>query len=182
MPTSRDLADLPEDDHEHWLIRGHLRTSADRFHTRDQGEVTSRLSYWLCEWCDRHSDLGLRVYSCAHCRLARDPDTVLLAHVTIARPDSWVTVRGRDRELIDGPPALIVDVVDVRDDPALVAEREECYSAVRGAAVWVIDPGTRQGIVYENGQPCLVSAAHGGVLTAACLPGLVLDIRDVFDD
>jgi Putative restriction endonuclease len=182
MTATRQLAETPNDGFERWLMRGQLRTSADRFHTRDQGKLTAKLPYWASGWCDRNPDRGLRVYSCAHCRLGRDPDTVVLAHVAVARPDAWVMVRGQEPEVIEGPPALLVDIVDVRDDATLVAEREGYYVTISNALVWVVDPGTRQAVVYENGKPRLISVTHGGTLSGTSLPGLELDIRRLFGD
>ena len=112
----------------------------------------------------------------------RDPETVLFANVAIAKRDAWTSVPGTHSDVIEGSPALLVDIADVRDDPALLAERERCYIEFRAKLVWVVDPETRQVTVYENGEATLVSHDVGGLLGGKTLPGFVLDIREVFDD
>lgn len=151
--TTEDLAEFPNDGIERWLVRGQLRMAVGRFSVPSQSKAIARISQSLGNWCDQCPKFGLEVYSRVHCRIARDPDTIVIAHVAVADPEAWVPVNGSAFELVEGFPPLLVDVVDWREDGANVMEREHVYHKTTGV-VWMGDPHRKMiQVMVEGADP-----------------------------
>jgi hypothetical protein len=140
--TTEDLLAIPDDGIERWLIGGQLRMAVGRFHASAQSRAIARISQILGNWCDERPEFGLEVYSRALCRVTRNPDTTVVAHVALAGPKAWSTVGQASAEVIDGYPNILIDLVDWREPGTQVVERESFYRST-DEFVWMGDPERR---------------------------------------
>jgi Uma2 family endonuclease len=182
LATTFDIADAPDDGYERWLIRGQMRTSLEKFHVSGQSAMIADVCGVLGEWVDKHRACGLDVYTMCHCRVEQNPETTLIAHVALTRPDSWLSLRRHVVEFIDEFPSLLVHVIDCRESPETLQEKEQIYSTSSGI-VWVIDPYRLEIKVIERGESRTIQAIDDRPLhDGSIVQGLAINSADLFED
>lgn len=155
LMTLEEFLAIPEDGVERWLIRGELREKRDtdmtrrnKRHSITEGQLTGRLWAWLQT---RPAPRGEVVCGEAGFVLRSDPETITagvdVALITAAQAASW----GDDGAFIEGPPALIAEVMSPYDTLREIRERVEEYLDCGVPVVWVVNPDFRTVTVHRTG-------------------------------
>ena len=94
------------------------------------------------------------------------------------QPD--VSIPHRDHpggDYFESAPALAVEVISESNTAAQMARKVKTYLTNGGAEVWLVYPNTRSVWVYHEGH----AEEFQGVLRSSLLPGLELDLTQLFD-
>jgi Uma2 family endonuclease len=94
------------------------------------------------------------------------------------QPD--VSIPYRDHpggDYFESAPALAVEVISESNTAAQMARKVKTYLTNGGAEVWLVYPDTRCVWVYHEGH----AEEFQGVLRSSLLPGLELDLTQLFD-
>jgi Uma2 family endonuclease len=151
--TTEDLLALPDDGKERWLIRGQLRekemTRRNRFHAALEARLAQLIGYWL----DSQPEPRGQVYSGeAGVRLRLNPDTSVGIDVVYFPPGVEAAQTG-NTSLIEGAPALAVEILSPSDMKKEVTEKVNEYLAAGVLLVWVIDPDFETITFHRPGRP-----------------------------
>jgi Uma2 family endonuclease len=157
------------------LVRGRLRvmTPASGMH----GWVAARVAARLFRHVEA-TGCGVVLAAETGFLISRQPDSV-------RAPDAAFVAAGRAhlipaRGWVQGPPDLAVEVLSPDDRPADVEEKVADWLSSGTRAVWLVDPASKTVAVRRIGEaPLLLRAAdvlEGGEL----VPGLEIDVSDVF--
>lgn len=181
LMTTADLLALPDDGKQRWLIRGELRengmTRRNRFHSMCMANVTTALNIWRYglprPW-------GEVICGEAGVRLPGEPQTTVGVDVAYVPPE--VAIRqGESTTMIEGVPALIVEIVSPSNRAEDVTEKIEAYLAAGVSLVWEIDPRRRTVTIFRPGdEPTLVNVRQelsGGDV----LPGFRVPVARLFE-
>ncbi|HTK73791.1 MAG TPA: Uma2 family endonuclease [Gemmataceae bacterium] len=163
--TTEELLAMPDDGVERWLIRGELRekrppeggppmTVRNRFHSQAMVCVAVELEIWRRAQPEpRGQVLGGE----AGVRLRQTPDSTVGVDVVYVPPDI-VANQTDETTLIDGVPALAVEILSPSDTQEEIDEKIDEYLAAGVPLVWVLDPHDRTVTVYRGGtEPELVN-------------------------
>jgi Uma2 family endonuclease len=80
-------------------------------------------------------------------------------------------------DYFESAPALAVEVISKSNTAAQMARKVKIYLANGGVEVWLVYPNTRSVWVYREGH----AEEFEGVLRSSLLPGLELDLSQLFD-
>jgi len=165
LMTTEELLAMPDDGVERWLIRGELRekrppeggppmTVRNRFHSQAMVCVAAELEIWRRAQPEpRGQVLGGE----AGVRLRQTPDSTVGVDVVYVPPDI-VANQTDETTLIDGVPALAVEILSPSDTQEEIDEKIDEYLAAGVPLVWVLDPHDRTVTVYREGtEPELVN-------------------------
>jgi Uma2 family endonuclease len=185
--TTADLLAIPDDGRRRWLIRGQLREEQDageygmtirnRFHSLTMANVTGEIYIWRAaqpapRWQVVCGEAGVR--------LPGEPETTVGVDVAYVPPDVVVRQAG-DTTLIEGVPALIVEIMSPSDKVEDIDEMVAAYVAAGVPLVWLVDPQDRTVTIYRPGdEPSLVNARQelsGGDV----LPGFRVPVARLFE-
>ncbi|HEX9580063.1 MAG TPA: Uma2 family endonuclease [Gemmatimonadales bacterium] len=174
LVTADQLEQMGREDLE--LVRGVLvpvMTPAGEQHGALAAFVTVELGAFA-----RANNLG-RVYVEVGYRLFTNPDTVRGPDVSfVSRVRA--AIQPRRKGFIHGIPDLAVEITSMDKSLADLAVKAAEYLQAGTALVWVVDPESRQVLVYARGAPALTLSA-GDVLTGGLvLPGFTLPIGRLF--
>ena len=182
LMTAEEFLALPDDGVERWLIRGELREKRDTDMTRrnkphsiTEARITGILWVWLCS---QPKPRGEIVCGEAGFILRRDPDStagVDVALITAAQADQ-VT----DTTMIDGPPALIAEVLSPHGTQEEVAERVDEYLDCGVPLVWVVSTAFRTVTVHRPNVDPVALDARDTLDGFAELPGFSCRVADLF--
>ena len=179
--TTADLLAIPDDGRRRWLIQGELReqevTTRNRFHSITMAFLTGELYVWLRT---RSEPKGVIVCGEAGVRLPGEPETTVGVDVAYVPPD--VMVRQTDETtLIEGVPALIVEILSPTDKVEEIDEMIAAYQRAGVPLVWVVDPRDRTVTIYRLGKkPTFVNEDQeldGGDV----LPGFRVPVARLFE-
>lgn len=187
--TTEELLALPEDGTERWLIAGQLREHRpdagkpspcrprDRFHSRAMIRVGKFLDNWLDE---QPPPRGQVLGGEAGVRLSRDPETTVGIDVVYISSD--VVVRQTEETtLIDGVPALAVEILSPNDTVEQIHEKMTIYRRVGVPLVWVLDPYDRTVTVYRpDAEPELFNVRQE-LSGEPHLPGFRVPVARLFE-
>ena len=176
--TWEDLDRMPPDGMRHEIIRGeHVVNAAPNLFHQD---VSRNLEVILTLFVTANG-LG-KVYD--------SPVNVLFPDGTMVDPDLVFISNDRRAILkgkrIEGAPDLIVEVLSESTRRYDELEKRELYEQFRVPEYWVIDPDARSVKIYRRGvsgdyeHPLLITAADDKTLTTPLLPGLIIDLAEVF--
>jgi Uma2 family endonuclease len=179
--TTADLLAIPDDGRRRWLIRGELReqevTIRNRFHSIAMANLTGELYIWRRA---QSQPSGTVVCGEAGVILPGDPETTIGVDVAYVPPD--VTVRQtEDTTLVEGVPALIVEILSPSDKVEEIDEMITAYQRAGVPLVWVVDPRDRTVTIYRLGKkPAFVNEEQeldGGDV----LPGFRVPVARLFE-
>jgi Uma2 family endonuclease len=145
VTTAEQLARLPDDDCRYELVQGRLRRMSPVGGVH--GVVVVRLAAAMAAWVAEHG-LGLVMTETGFV-LTRDPDTVRAPDLAFVRA-SRIPTTGVPTGYWTGAPDLAVEVLSPDDRRPDVRERVRDYQRNGARLVWVLDPATREGIVYRT--------------------------------
>lgn len=178
--TWEDLDRMPPDGLRHEIIRGeHVVNAAPNLFHQD---VSRNLEVILTLFVKR-GKLG-KVYD--------SPVNVLFPDGTMVDPDVVFVSQERRSILkskrIEGAPDLIVEVISESTRQYDEVDKRALYEEFGVAEYWIIDLIPRSVKVYRRdasgafGHPLLVTAAEDKTLTTPLLPGLTIDLAEVFEE
>jgi Uma2 family endonuclease len=168
------------DDMDRELIRGEVRerpmTKRNRFHA----ETEAKLAYFLNHWLRQQSAPRGRVYSGeVGCILQRAPDSTVGIDVAYFSADT-VARQTNTTKLIEGAPVLAIEVLSPSDKLEEVAEKISLYLSSNVKLVWIVDPHFKTVTIHQNGaEPELVNM-NQQLKAEPYLPGLVIEVRELF--
>lgn len=180
--TIEDLLAMPEDGVERWLIQGRLRekdaemTKRNRFHAA----LTARLSQLIGNWIDTRPEPRGEVYDGeAGLYLRRNPDSAVGVDVVYMPPGSDAARTDRTT-MIEGRPALIVEVLSPSNTEEEVNEKADDFLAAGVSHVWIVDPHLQAVTVLRPGRPPeMFNTTH--TLTAEPeMPGFAIPVVKLF--
>lgn len=179
--TTEEMLALPEDGKERWLINGELREKPMTVHTRFHSDVMACVTTVLKVWRDQQPEPRGKGYCGeAGVRLRRNPDLTVGVDVVYVPPDV-VTVQTEETTLVDGVPALIVEILSPNDTVEEINEKIDSYRAAGVPHVWVIDPYQRTLVVHRpNELPTLFNLKQD-VIAEPQLPGFRTSVARLFD-
>ncbi len=102
----------------------------------------SRLQLWLAAWFFNHEQ-EWKVLGATEWRTRVAQTRVRLPDLILVRP-------GRQKPVLDTPPVLIVEILSPRDSYSEMKRRVVDYQEMGVQAVWIIDPETRTGEMFEG--------------------------------
>lgn len=140
------------------------------------GVVQGRLFHVLARYLERTGE-DFEVSVGAGFRLG--PDTVRIPDVCLVSR-SALSAMARGGGVLEGAPALAVEVVSPSDTAAgLDRKTEQCLEAGT-ASVWVIYPATRHVLVHRRSGETLKVSAGQQIQEPELLPGLALAVSELF--
>jgi|SRR5579884_2425974 len=178
--TTEQLLAMPDDGVERWLIRGQLREKPKTYRDRWSSRVLARVAHFLEDWREQQPHpRGSVLGGNAGVRLRRDPDTMLSidavyisAEAAAANPD--------DAAVIDGVPALAVEILSPNDTVEEIHEKIDEYLTAGVLLVWIIDPRRRTVMLYRPGQEPEFVNARQELSGEPELPGFRVRVADLF--
>ena len=173
LTTYDDLAAMPDDGKRYELIEGVLveLTSPLRVH--------ALLARWLFRLLDREaSTKGLgEVYFA--------PVDVVLSPTNVLQPDLLFIAKDRlhifNRAYVEEPPDLVVEILSPSTGARDRTIKAELYARFGVREYWMVDPETRGLTILVLGAAGYApSPMAGDVVRSTVLPGLAVNVRDLF--
>jgi Uma2 family endonuclease len=181
MTVEEFLAMPDEENIERDLIRGEVKeramTRRSRRHALTEAKITYFLMYWLQQ--ERHRD-G-KVYSGeVGCILRHSPSS------TVGIDVAYITAEHAARQtdatrLIEGPPALAVEILSPNDTQEAIAQKIDEYLDCGVPLVWIVDPHFRTITVH---RPAMAPEFFTEAQTLSAeneLPGFSVLVRNLFE-
>ncbi len=176
LMTAEQLLVMSDDGRRWELVDGELREMAPAGF--DHGRVALRIGARLDEHV-RVEGLGAVVAAETGFRLSRSPDTVRAPDAAFVAAHR-LPPRQEQQRFLDLAPDLAVEVVSPSDRAADVTEKALAWLAAGTSLVWVVYPSQRLVAVY-SADGAVTHVREGGALGGEqVLPGLRLDVADVF--
>jgi Uma2 family endonuclease len=180
LMTTEDLLALPKDGVDRWLINGRLRekpmTKRNRFHSSVMALVTTALTNWSRS---QPQPQGQVLCGEAGVILSRGPDLTVGVDVVYVPAD--VMTRQTDATtLVEGVPALVVEILSPNDTEEEINEKLDGYLRAGVPLVWVIDPHDRTVLAYRPGQPPELFNVTQALTADPHLPGFRAAVADLF--
>ena len=177
--TYEDYLLIPEDGKRHEIIGGEHYVSAAPF-IRHQ-RIVLRLAILLGSFI-RSQHLG---------ELLTAPTDVILSPHDIVQPDLLFISNERGsivtEKNIQGAPDLVIEILSNSTRRLDEVLKRQAYEQFGAREYWICDPTRKTAQVWERTteglrRRALLSAAAGGVLATALLPGLEIPLAEVFED
>ncbi len=181
LMTVEEFLAIPDDENiERDLIRGEVKERAMTRRSRRHARTEARISQHLQNWVDLQKQRG-EVYSGeVGCILRHVPSS------TVGIDVAYITAEHAARQtdatrLIEGPPALAVEILSPNDTQEAIVQKIDEYLACGVQLVWIADPHFRTITVY---RPLMAPEffAEGQTLSAENeLPGFSVLVRNLFE-
>lgn len=120
------------------------------------------------------------------------PLDVVLDERNVLQPDLFFAGTARleifKEENVQGAPDLVVEVVDEESRRRDERKKRAVYERFGVAEYWIVDPDALAVKVYRRdasgafAHPLLVTAADDKTLSTPLLPGLTIDLAEVFEE
>jgi len=177
VTTADQLLVLRDPPWRHELWRGELRRMSPAGH--DHGGIAAKMLACISHFLATKR-LG-KVYAAeTGFVLARDPDTVLAPDVAFVRRDR-LPPKG-SHGFFPGAPDLAVEVLSPDDSRSATTKKVAAWLTHGAREVWVVDP-KRRTLTLHTAHAAPRTLAHEETLRdTAVLPGLTLELADLFDD
>lgn len=175
--TYDDLAAMPDDGKRYELVEGGLveLTSPLRVHQ----ELVRLLFRLLDRFLDRFVEAGRlgRVYVA--------PVDVVLSPDNVLQPDLLFIAQDRlhifNRAYVEEPPDLVVEILSPSTGARDRTIKAELYARFGVREYWMVDPETRGLTILVLGAAGYApSPMAGDVVRSTVLPGLAVNVRDLF--
>jgi Uma2 family endonuclease len=186
--TTADLLAIPDDGRRRWLIDGVLweqqadpefpMTIRNRFHSQAMANVATHLNIWRFTL---PKPWGAVV--CGECGVVlpgAESDTTVGVDVAYVPPEVVVRQTG-DTTLVEGVPALIVEILSPNDTQKELNAMRTAYRRAGVPLVWLVDPNERTVQVFPLGGR-MWSVNDAEELTGGdVLPGFRVPVARLFE-
>ena len=179
--TTEEMLALPRDGKERWLIDGELREKPMTVRNQFHSKLMARVAAVLVNWLDGRPDpKGEVLCGEAGVRLRRNPDLTVGVDVVYVPPEVAV-VQTEQTTLVEGIPALVVEIFSPNDTIQEINEKITAYLSAGVPHVWVIDPYRRTLVVHRpDGQPALFNPPQE-VTAEPQMPGFRTPVGRLFE-
>ncbi len=175
--THDDLLKMPEDNLPREIIDGELIVSPTP--SAQHQRIVVRLVRMIGAFLDEHP-VGEVLVAPLDTILASDqvvqPDLLYVSNERAGIVERWVF----------GAPDLVIEVISETSRRRDEVRKRELYEQFGVSEYWIVDPDARSVKTYRRGasggyeHPLLVTAADDKTLTTPLLPGLIIDLAEVF--
>ena len=167
--TAEEYLALPPEPHTQ-LIDGEIVVNDPALrHQRILVELVRLLADWLLE----HPGLGEAGIGC----------NILIDEYNVFVPDVWFVAEasrpGRDTRWFEGPPDLVVEVRSPSTWRYDIGRKKDAYQRSGAREVWLVDTESDSVLVFRGDQA--LEVGRDEPLTTPLLPGLAIDVADLFD-
>jgi Uma2 family endonuclease len=179
--TTEEMLALPRDGKERWLIDGELREKPMTVRNRFHSEVLVCVATILKIWRDQRPEPRGKVLGGeAGVRLRRNPDLTVGVDVVYVPPEV-TTIQTDQSTLVDGVPALVVEILSPNDTVEEINEKINSYLSAGVPHVWEIDPYRRTLVVHKPGGPPALFNPPDEVAAEPQLPGFRTSVSRLFE-
>ncbi len=184
LVTVDEFLTLPEDGVDRDLIRGvvveHGRTGMTR-RSREHALAEARISFFLQQWVHSRRKPSGTVYAGeVGCILSHDPPNVVGIDVAWISAEHVTRLNESTTRMIDGAPALAVEILSPSDKQEDVGNKIDDYLANGVQLVWIVDPHFRTVVVHRPGQKPELFNEDQHLAGSDVLPGLDLAVSAIF--
>jgi Uma2 family endonuclease len=127
----------------------------------------------MADWLLAHPGVGEAGIGC----------NILIDERNVFVPDVWFVAEARrpprDARLFEGPPDLVVEVRSPSTWRFDVGKKREAYRRAGAAEVWLVDTESGTVLVFRGDDA--LEVGRGEKLTTPLVPGLAIDLADLFD-
>jgi Uma2 family endonuclease len=173
--TVEHYKNLPETGPRYQLIEGdlYMAPAPNRYHQ----DISRNLEFILLNYL-KERPLGV---------LYDAPFDVYLSETNVFQPDivlvfnanlGLLTVAG-----CEGPPDFVVEILSPKTRRLDLENKKRVYARLGLKELWIIDPEPREVLVYrfwENASEPVERFHEGGIGTNPLLPGLAIELKEVF--
>ena len=179
--TTEEMLALPRDGKDRWLIDGELREKPMTVRNRFHSKLMARVVAILVNWLDARPDpKGEVLCGEAGVRLRRNPDLTVGVDVVYVPPEVAI-VQTDDTTLVEGIPALVVEILSPNDTVEEINEKINGYMSAGVPHVWILDPYRRTLVVHRPNQPSVLLNAPDEVAAEPQLPGFRTSVSRLFE-
>ncbi|HKB04330.1 MAG TPA: Uma2 family endonuclease [Gemmataceae bacterium] len=179
--TTEEMLALPRDGKERWLIDGELREKPMTVRNRFHSEVLVSVATALKTWRDQQPEPRGKVLGGeAGVRLRRNPDLTVGVDVVYVQPEV-ATVQTEQSTLVEGVPALVVEILSPNDTVEEINEKINGYLSAGVPHVWIIDPYQRTLVVRRQNEPAALFNPTDEVAAEPQLPGFRTPVSRLFE-
>jgi Uma2 family endonuclease len=173
--TFDEFEQLPDQPGKQELVRGELieMPPADLKHNRISHRIYDRLKTGIKEAHARGEarDLGEAFIEMGY----------LLPGECWLQPDVSVTYAGQaEGKYFEGAPAIAIEVISPSNTAEQIDAKAELYFQFGAREVWRSFPKTKHVMIQVPGSARVIG--EGSVITTPLLPGLALNVKEVFGD
>ncbi len=175
LVTADDLLLMPDHGMRRELIRGEIREMppAGDEHSEIQASFIRELGRYVHE-----HRLG-KTYGELGCRIAEDPDTVLVPDAAFVGTERLLP-GGPHRGLRRGPPDLALEILSPTDSADKIEEKVWEWLTSGCRMVVVVNPRRRAATVYRSFSNVILLTEHEEIDGGDVVPGWKLPVRDLF--
>jgi Uma2 family endonuclease len=182
--TTADLLAMPDDGVERWLIRGQLRenresdiTRRNRYHSECLAVITALLMNWRNQ---QPEPRGKVLAGEAGSILSHDPETTVGIDVAYFDAET-VQHSGSATTMMDGPPALAVEILSPSDKNEDIDEKVDAYLDAGVKLVWIVDPHLEIITVVRPDAPTRSYNVTESIDAEPHLPGFRAPVAEIFE-
>ena len=180
--TTEEFLALPDDGVHRELIHGELREYPMTTRGFPHSAVLSRVVYFLHDCVRRQPrPRGVVISGEARVRLRRDPETIVGVDVAYVAPELAARTP-YDARLVDGPPALVVEILPPSDVQEDTWAKVDVYLRAGVLLVWVVEPIFGTVTVYCPGAEPELHNKRQEISADPILPGFRIAVAALFED
>jgi Uma2 family endonuclease len=182
LMTVEEFLAIPDDENiERDLIRGEVKERVMTRRSRRHASTEAKITYFLMNWVQQERQGNGKVYSGeVGCILRHSPSS------TVGIDVAYITAEHAARQtdasrLIEGPPALAVEILSPNDTQEAIAEKIDEYLACGVPMVWIADPHFRTMTIH---RPATAPEFFTEAQTFSAeneLPGFSVIVRNLFE-
>jgi Uma2 family endonuclease len=178
--TIQDLLAMPEDGVERFLIRGKLWEKPMTRRNRHHSGIEARIAYLIWDWLERQPQPRGRVYSGeAGVILRHDPDSTV--GVDVAYVSAEIAAQDpQETSMIDGVPALVVEILSPTDTQEETDEKIAEYLTVGVPLIWIVHPRFRTVQVFRPGTEPELFNVNQELSGEPHMPGFRVRVASIF--
>lgn len=181
LVTVEEFLAIPDDENiERDLIRGEVKERVMTRRSRRHARTEARISQQLQNWVDAQEQRGEVYPGEVGCILRHSPSS------TVGIDVAYITAEHAARQtdasrLLEGPPALAVEILSPNDTQEAIAEKIDEYLACGVPMVWIADPHFRTITIH---RPAMAPEFFTEAQTLSAeneLPGFSAIVRNLFE-
>ena len=181
LMTVEEFLAIPDDENiERDLIRGEVKERVMTRRSRRHARTEARISQQLQNWVDLQKQTGAVYSGEVGCILRHSPSSTVGIDVAYITADHAARQTDTSR-LIEGPPALAVEILSPNDTQEAIAEKIDEYLACGVPMVWIVDPHFRTITIHRPAMAPEFFSEAQTLLAENELPGFRALVRNLFE-